>query len=64
VTRELRFAAFRHEVVLAVRMLIGPLLRGEVALKQRRLGLSRTSYVSRLVIILTERYRRASTVGE
>lgn len=63
-TQERRFAAFYHEVVLAVRMLIGPLLRGEFALKQRRLGLSRTSYVSRLAIILSERYRRASTVGE
>jgi len=45
-------------------MLIGRRLPSEFALKQRRLGLSRTSYVSRLVIILTERYRRASTVGE
>lgn len=63
-TQERRFAAFYHEVELAVRMLIGPLLRGEFALKQRRLGLSRTSYVSPLVIILCERYRRASTVGE
>jgi hypothetical protein len=47
-----------------VRMLIDPLLRGEFALKQRRLGLSRTSYVNRLVITLSQRYRRASTVGK
>jgi uncharacterized protein (DUF58 family) len=53
-----------EEVVLAVRMLIGPLFRGDFALTQRRLGLSRTSYLSRLVIIFSERYRRASTVGE
>jgi hypothetical protein len=64
VTQEPRSAAFYHEVVLAVRMLIDPLLRGEFALKQRRLGLSCTSYVNRLVITLSQRYRRASTVGE
>jgi hypothetical protein len=64
VRHERRFAAFYHEVVLAVRMLIDPLLRGEFALKQRRLGLSCTSYVNGLVITLSQRYRRASTVGE